>query len=103
MVMCFIEAFSCKGGKTQCLKPPTRMSILHPFDAGPGRYFCASSIFKTMEMTTQEVAVRFNELAKQEKWFEIQDELFAGHVKSIEPAHAPYLKNTEGKAPVRKK
>jgi len=27
-------------------------------------------------MTTQEVAARFNELAKQEKWFEIQDELF---------------------------
>jgi len=54
-------------------------------------------------MTTQEVAVRFNELAKQEKWFEIQDELFADHVKSIEPAHAAHLKNTEGKGPVRKK
>jgi|SRR4051812_33162156 hypothetical protein len=56
-----------------------------------------------MEMTTQELAVRFNELAKQEKWFEIQDELFADHVKSIEPAGAPHLKNAEGKVPVRKK
>jgi len=27
-------------------------------------------------LTTQEVAARFNELAQQEKWFEIQDELF---------------------------
>ena len=30
-------------------------------------------------MTTHEVAARFNELARQEKWFEIQDELFAGN------------------------
>lgn len=28
-------------------------------------------------LTTQEVATRFNELAQQEKWFEIQDEFFA--------------------------
>ena len=27
-------------------------------------------------MTTQEVATRFNELAQQEKWSEIQDEFF---------------------------
>ena len=54
-------------------------------------------------MTTQEVATRFNELAQQEKWFEIQDELFADNVKSIDPPHSPYLKNAEGKAAVRKK
>ena len=53
--------------------------------------------------TTQEVAARFNQLAQQEKWFEIQDELFAEHVKSVEPATAPHLKNAEGKAAVRKK
>lgn len=35
-------------------------------------------------MTTQEVAARFNELARQEKWFEIQDEFFADNVKSID-------------------
>ncbi|TKK65726.1 nuclear transport factor 2 family protein [Ilyomonas limi] len=54
-------------------------------------------------LTTREVAARFNELAQQEKWFDIQDELFADGVKSIEPANAPHLKNTEGKSAVRKK
>jgi uncharacterized protein YndB with AHSA1/START domain len=53
--------------------------------------------------TTHEVAARFSELAKQEKWFEIQDELFASNVKSIEPSNSPYFKNAEGKAIVRKK
>jgi hypothetical protein len=43
-------------------------------------------------MTTKEVAARFNELAQQEKWFEIQDELFADNVKSIEPAHSKALR-----------
>ena len=54
-------------------------------------------------MTTQEVAARFKELAQQEKWFEIQDELFADNVKSVEPANSPFFKNEEGKATVRKK
>lgn len=54
-------------------------------------------------LTTHEVAARFNELARQEKWFEIQDELFADHVRSIEPATAEYLGNAEGKTAVRKK
>lgn len=53
--------------------------------------------------TIQEVAARFQELAQQEKWFEIQEELFADEVKSIEPAGAPYLSNAEGKAAVRQK
>lgn len=57
----------------------------------------------TAVMTTQEVAARFNELAKQEKWFDIQDELFADNVKSIDPPYSPYFKNAEGKAAVRKK
>ena len=55
------------------------------------------------QMTTQEVAARFNELAQQEKWFEIQDELFAENVKSIDPENSPYLGYAEGKAAVRKK
>ena len=46
---------------------------------------------------------RFNELAKQEKWFEIQDELFADNVKSIDPPGSPYFGYAEGKAAVRKK
>ena len=54
-------------------------------------------------LTTHEVAERFNELAQQEKWFDIQDELFAENVKSVEPPHSPYLKYAEGKIPVRKK
>ena len=54
-------------------------------------------------MTTEQVANRFNELAQQEKWFEIEDELFAENVKSIEPPHSPYFKNAEGKAAVRTK
>jgi hypothetical protein len=54
-------------------------------------------------MTTQEIADRFNELAQQEKWFEIQDEFFADNVKSIEPVGSPYFPSAEGKLPVRKK
>ena len=57
----------------------------------------------TKIQTTQEVAARFNELAKQEKWFEIQDELFADNVKSIDPPDSPYFKYAEGKTSVRKK
>jgi hypothetical protein len=54
-------------------------------------------------MTTREVATRFNELAQQEKWFEIQDEFFADNVKSIDPPNSPYFGYAEGKASVRKK
>jgi hypothetical protein len=54
-------------------------------------------------ITTHEVAARFNELAKQEKWFEIQDEFFADNVKSIDPPNSPYLGYAEGKSLVRKK
>jgi hypothetical protein len=53
--------------------------------------------------TTQEIATRFNELAQQEKWFEIHDEFFAENVRSIEPPQSPYMSNAEGKAAVRKK
>jgi ketosteroid isomerase-like protein len=54
-------------------------------------------------MTTREVAARFHELAQQEKWFDIQDELFAEDVRSIEPPTAKGLPNAQGKAAVRKK
>jgi hypothetical protein len=54
-------------------------------------------------LTTQEVAARFNELAQQEKWFEIQDEFFSENVKSIDPPNSPYFGYAEGKAAVRKK
>jgi hypothetical protein len=54
-------------------------------------------------MTTPEVAARFNELAQQEKWFEIQDEFFTDDVKSIDPPNSPYFGYAEGKSPVRRK
>ena len=54
-------------------------------------------------MTTHEVASRFKELAMQEKWFAIQDELFSDHVRSIDPPHSPYFGYAEGKSSVRKK
>jgi hypothetical protein len=54
-------------------------------------------------LTTQEVATRFNELARQEKWFEIQEEFFSDDVKSIDPPHSPYLGYAEGKDSVKKK
>ncbi|HTC01112.1 MAG TPA: SnoaL-like domain-containing protein [Ferruginibacter sp.] len=54
-------------------------------------------------LTTQEVAARFNELAQQEKWFEIQEEFFAEDVKSIDPVNSPYMGYAEGKTAVRKK
>jgi hypothetical protein len=54
-------------------------------------------------MTTHEVAARFDELAQQEKWFEIQDEFFADNVRSIDPPNSPYFGNAEGKDAVRKK
>lgn len=54
-------------------------------------------------ITTQQVATKFNELAQQEKWFEIQDAFFSDDVKSIDPPNSPYFKYAEGKAAVRKK
>lgn len=54
--------------------------------------------------TIHEVAMRFNELAQHEKWFEIQDELFADDVRSVEPFTAKHLPAlTKGKKAVRQK
>ena len=53
--------------------------------------------------TTREVAARFNELASQEKWFEIQDELFADNARSIDPPNSPYFGYAEGKENIRRK
>jgi hypothetical protein len=54
-------------------------------------------------MTIKEVASRFSALAKQEKWFDIQDELFSDNVRSIDPSNSPYFAYAEGKTAVRKK
>ncbi len=54
-------------------------------------------------LTTVEVAKRFHELAQQEKWFDIQVEFFADHVKSIDPSGSPFFGYAEGLDAVRKK
>ena len=53
--------------------------------------------------TTQEVANRMNELFKQYKWAEVQEELFAENAVSIEPPHAQGLQTVEGLAAIKKK
>jgi len=58
---------------------------------------------KEAVMTTQEVANRFNELAKEGRWNEIQDELFADDAVSIEPANSSGLKSVEGLEAIRQK
>ncbi|WP_276502320.1 nuclear transport factor 2 family protein [Terrimonas pollutisoli] len=53
--------------------------------------------------TTTEVAARFNELAKEGKWDQIQNELFADNAKSIEPPASPGLQSVEGLDAIRQK
>ncbi len=54
-------------------------------------------------MTTQEVAARYNELAKESKWNQIQEELYADNAVSIEPPHAQGMQSVEGKEAIKKK
>lgn len=61
------------------------------------------NIYLQENYDNNEVATRFNELAQLEKWFEIQDELFAEDVRSIDPPNSPYFGYAEGKAAVREK
>lgn len=53
--------------------------------------------------TTQEVANRFDELAKTGQWNEIQDELFADDASSIEPENSPGMQSVHGLAGIREK
>jgi hypothetical protein len=54
-------------------------------------------------MTTQEVANRMNELFKENKWNEVQEELFAENAVSIEPPGSQGLQTVEGLAAIKKK
>lgn len=53
-------------------------------------------------MTTQQVADRFNELAKEGRFDAIQDELFSQDAVSLEPAGS-FIPNAEGLAAIKKK
>jgi hypothetical protein len=89
------ECYSaCSSGWTQYVK----QSLFSLITTGTGQPNSRETLY-----TTHEVALRFNELAQKEKWFEIQDKLFSDNVKSLEPSNSPYFKNAEGKAVVRKK
>jgi hypothetical protein len=85
---------ACVNGWSQYIE----RSLLNLITTGKGQPNSRETAY-----TTHEVAARFNELAQKEKWFEIQDELFADDVKSIEPPHSPYFKDAEGKTATRKK
>ena len=56
-------------------------------------------------MTTQEVANRFSELAKTNRWDLIQDELYSDNAESIEPPHAAAMgmTNVKGLDAIKKK
>ena len=54
-------------------------------------------------MTTQEVANRMNELFKQFKWNQVQEELFSADAVSIEPPGSPGLQTAVGLNAIKKK
>lgn len=85
---------ACVNGWTQYI----RHSLFSLITSGKGQPNSSEAAH-----TIHEVAARFNELARQEKWFEIQDELFADNVRSIDPPGSPYFKDAKGKSSVRQK
>jgi hypothetical protein len=54
-------------------------------------------------MTTQEVANRIYELFKENKWMEVQQELFSDDAESIEPPHSQGMQSVKGKDAIKKK
>jgi len=54
-------------------------------------------------MTTQEVANRMYELFKENKWPEVQQELFSDDADSIEPPNSPGMQSVKGKDAIKKK
>ena len=53
--------------------------------------------------TTAEVAAKFKELAREGKWEQIQDELFADNAVSIEPPGTQGLQSVEGLPAIKEK
>ena len=53
--------------------------------------------------TTTEVAARFNELAKEGKYDQIQDELYADNAVSVEPSTSAGMQSVEGLAAIKEK
>lgn len=54
-------------------------------------------------MTTKQIADRMSELFKENKWQQVQDELFADDCVSIEPEHSKGLKTVQGRDAIKKK
>jgi hypothetical protein len=54
-------------------------------------------------MTTEQVAERYYELAQQNKWNQIQDELYADNIVCLEPPNSKSPPRTEGKEAVVRK
>lgn len=54
-------------------------------------------------MTTQEIASRMSELFKENKWDQVQEELYAADCESIEPPHAQGLQTVKGLEAIREK
>jgi hypothetical protein len=54
-------------------------------------------------MTTKEIANRMSELFKENKWTEVQEELFSQDARSIEPAHSKGMQTVEGLDNIKKK
>lgn len=89
------ECYSaCVNGWTQYVQ----QSLASLINTGKGQPNTSEKAY-----TIHEVAAQFNILAQEEKWWDIQDQLFSDDVKSIDPAGSPYFGYAEGKAAVRKK
>src|SRR5436190_22766033 len=54
-------------------------------------------------LTTQDIANRLNELFKENKWQEVQDELFSDDAESIEPPGSQGLPSVKGLEAIKKK
>jgi hypothetical protein len=57
----------------------------------------------TALMTTQDVANRMNKLFKENKWDQVQDELFSKDAISIEPESSRALKTAKGITAIKQK